>query len=355
VERDGRRTVVVAGDVAGPDAALVARAAAWPLLAEPSSGAAGPGAVAAYRLLLELPELGGNVERVVAFGRPTLSRPVARLLSRPDVELVLVSGDDAWPDPGRPVRRVPRVDPASVAATGDTPDDGWARRWERASSAARAALDEALDAEQGFSGLVVARALASAARSGETLVAAASNPIRDLDLVGHALPAGLRVLANRGLAGIDGTLSTASGVALDGGLVRALVGDLAFLHDVGALLVPPGEVRPHLQVVVLNDDGGGIFSLLEQGELATQGPAEAAVFERLFGTPHGADLGALCRGYGVPHARAETAEALRSALAVPPPGISVVEVRADRGALRELHERIRSRVHSAARAALRLT
>jgi 2-succinyl-5-enolpyruvyl-6-hydroxy-3-cyclohexene-1-carboxylate synthase len=228
----------------------------------------------------------------------------------------------------------------------------------RASAAARAALDDALDepaTARGLGGLVVARAVASAARPGETLVAAASNPVRDLDLVGHALPAGVRVLSNRGLAGIDGTVSTASGVALEGGTVRALVGDLGFLHDLNALLVPPGEVRPQLQIVVLNDGGGGIFSLLEQGELATRGQVEAVVFERLFGTPHGADLAALCRGYGVPHASAETLEALRAALAEPLPGTSVLEVRADRGGLRELHARIRSRVQVAARAAVRLS
>jgi 2-succinyl-5-enolpyruvyl-6-hydroxy-3-cyclohexene-1-carboxylate synthase len=356
LEQDGRRTIVVAGDGAGPEAEAVARAGGWPLLAEPSSGVAGAGAVAAYRLLLELPELGGQVERVVAYGRPTLSRPVTRLLSRPDVDLVVVSRDPAWPDPGRPARRVFGVDPASLAPAAD---DGWARRWGLASSAARSALDDALreavgDEPQALPGPVVARAVAAAARPGEALVVAASNPIRDLDLVGHLLPDGVRVLANRGLSGIDGTVSTASGVALDGGFVRVLVGDVAFLHDVNALLVPPGEARPHLQVVVVNDDGGGIFSLLEQGERAMHGPADAAAFERLFGTPHGADLGALCRGYGVPHRLVETEDALHEVLTDPPAGTSVVEVRADRRRLRDLHDRLRSVVHGAARGALGL-
>jgi 2-succinyl-5-enolpyruvyl-6-hydroxy-3-cyclohexene-1-carboxylate synthase len=162
------------------------------------------------------------------------------------------------------------------------------------------------------------------------------------------------VLANRGLSGIDGTVSTASGVALRGGFVRAFVGDLAFLHDLNALLVPLGEERPHLQVVVLNDDGGGIFGLLEHGERAARGPAEAATFERLFGTPHHADLAALCAGYGVPHLRVESLGTLRAALAEPPPGTSVVEVPADRRALRELHARLRCAVRAATRAALRL-
>src|SRR4051812_40377682 len=101
----GPRTVLVAGDGAQPGVAELAAAAGWPLLAEPSSGVAGQRSVAAYRLLLELPELGGEVERVVAAGRPTLSRPVTRLLARPEVDVVLLSPYDAWPEPGRPVRR----------------------------------------------------------------------------------------------------------------------------------------------------------------------------------------------------------------------------------------------------------
>jgi len=355
----GPRTIVVAGDVtdrgAPGQAREVALAAGWPLLAEPSSGVAGQAAVAAHRLLLELPELGGSVERVVAYGRPTLSRPVTRLLSRPDVDLVLVTPDEHWPEPGRPATRVSRLDPASLPpASGDRE---WARRWALASWAARGALDAALDAWAAehpgeLCGLLVARAAALAARPGETLVAAASNPIRDLDLVGHRIPAGVRVLSNRGLAGLDGTLATASGAAFGGSFVRALVGDLAFLHDAGALLVPPGERRPDLQVVVLNDDGGGIFSLLEPGELAARGPAEAAVFERLFGTPHGTDLAALCAGYGVQHRSAHGPQELAAALSTPGPGTGVVEVRADRTHLRALHAQVRARVHDAVRATL---
>jgi 2-succinyl-5-enolpyruvyl-6-hydroxy-3-cyclohexene-1-carboxylate synthase len=129
--------------------------------------------------------------------------------------------------------------------------------------------------------------------------------------------------------------------------IRALVGDVTFLHDVGALLAGPADVRPDLQVVVLNDDGGGIFTLLEYGAIAGSAPEAGAEFDRLFGTPHGADLGALCRGYGVGHEVAKDLAGLRTALADPPPGVSVVEVRADRGALRDLHARLRSAVRAA--------
>jgi 2-succinyl-5-enolpyruvyl-6-hydroxy-3-cyclohexene-1-carboxylate synthase len=184
---------------------------------------------------------------------------------------------------------------------------------------------------------------------------AASNAVRDLDLAARPWSAGdpPAVLANRGLSGIDGTLSTATGVALaTGALVRVLVGDLAFLHDLNALLPGPGEARAHLQVVVLNDDGGGIFSLLEHGERAGRGAEPARAFEHLFGTPHGADLAALCRGYAVPHRTVEDVGSLRRALAGPPPGTSVLEVRVARAGLRDLHARIRAAVHEAARAAL---
>ena len=144
--------------------------------------------------------------------------------------------------------------------------------------------------------------------------------MRDLDLVGAWDGTPPVVLANRGLAGIDGTVSTAIGVALAArgagrGVVRALLGDLTFLHDVGGLLRGPLEPEPDLQLVVANDDGGSIFATLEHGA-----PEHAAVFERVFGTPHGADLAALCAGYGVRHVLVRDAEELAVALATPGPG-----------------------------------
>ncbi|MBL8932547.1 MAG: 2-succinyl-5-enolpyruvyl-6-hydroxy-3-cyclohexene-1-carboxylic-acid synthase [Kineosporiaceae bacterium] len=348
----GPRTVVVAGDGAGRQARDLAEAAGWPLLAEPSSGArGGPRVIGPYRLLLELPELGEAIERVVVLGRPTLSRPVTRVLARPDVEVVLASPHPHWPVPPRAVHRVDLVEPAP-GGPGDR-DRDWSDRWTTADVAARAALDGLLDAETRPTGLTLARALARALQPGESLIAASSNPIRDLDLAGGALPEGVRVLANRGLAGIDGTVSTAIGHVLASGRpTRALVGDLAFLHDAGALLAPLGERRPQLQVVVLNDAGGGIFSLLEYGELAERDPTERERFDLLFGTPHAADLAALCRGYGVPHRRIDTLAELDAALARPHSGISVVEVPANRDTLRARHEAIRAAVGAAVRAAV---
>jgi 2-succinyl-5-enolpyruvyl-6-hydroxy-3-cyclohexene-1-carboxylate synthase len=369
----GPRTVVVAGDGATAAAQVLAEQAGWPLLAEPSSGARrGPNAIGPYRLLLELPQFGGSIERAVVYGRPTLSRQVSRLLSRVGVEVVLVSPFRDWPDPGRPVTRAVAATGAGTGAAapiGDAPigaapigeappalDGGWLRAWRAAAAAAIEALDAVLDGHASgglISGPLLARELAASLRAGEVLLAAASNAIRDLDLAARPFANGPRtVLANRGLSGIDGTVSTATGIALAAGAggphTRVLVGDVAFLHDAGALLDDPGSGRPNLQIVVLNDDGGGIFSLLEYGERAAAGDGEAIEFERVFGTPHGADLGALCRGFGVPHRRVTTAGELQAALAAPPDGTSVLEVRASRGGLRDLHATIRDAVHGSA-------
>jgi len=347
----GEGTVVVAGDGATAAARWFAEVAGLPLLAEPSSGArGGPNAIGPYRLLLELAAFGGAVRRAVVFGRPTLSRPVTRLLERSDVEVSLVSRHRDHPDPGRAVRRFDDV------AFGDRPaapppTSPWLDRWRRAGAAAAVAIDVVLDAEAArgrITGPLLARELWTALRPADLLLTAASNPVRDLDLAGHPAERTPRVLANRGLAGIDGTVSTATGIALgSGGPTRVLVGDVAFLHDVGALLAAPDEARPDLQVLVLDDDGGGIFSLLEHGARAEQGPVAAAAFDRLFGTPHGADLAALCRGFGVRHERVDDVDRLRAVLARPEPGTGVVQVPADRSGLRALHARLREAVHAA--------
>jgi 2-succinyl-5-enolpyruvyl-6-hydroxy-3-cyclohexene-1-carboxylate synthase len=156
------------------------------------------------------------------------------------------------------------------------------------------------------------------------------------------------VLANRGVAGIDGTIATATGAALaHDGPSYALVGDLTFLHDANGLLAGPDEARPDLTVVVANDDGGGIFGLLEQGA-----PEHADAFERVFGTPHGTDLAALCAAHHVPHVLVpnlalDMAPNLAPNLALdlaPVGGLRVVEVRTERTGLRALHDRIRTAV-----------
>ena len=163
--------------------------------------------------------------------------------------------------------------------------------------------------------------------------------MRDLFLAGPR--EGVRVLANRGAAGIDGTVSTALGAALadqaaGGGQAYALLGDLTFLHDSNGLVSGPQEPRPDLTIVVANNDGGAIFGTLEQGA-----PGFEGAFERVFGTPHGVDLAALCAATGTPYTLAVTTAELRDALG-PRSGVRVVEVRSDRKAAVALDQALRA-------------
>ncbi|WP_418277947.1 2-succinyl-5-enolpyruvyl-6-hydroxy-3-cyclohexene-1-carboxylic-acid synthase [Isoptericola jiangsuensis] len=359
---DPGSTLVVAGDGAGPQARRLAEARGWPLLAEPSSGSTGgTHAIAGYRLLLDVPDLVDDVQHVVVLGHPTLSRPVERLLGRTDVVVTVVApGGGPWPDAARNAARVvdALADPWFETATHGEGDGELLRRWRAAGAAASSVLrqvcgnDGAALADAPHAALAVARTVLAATGPDDVLVVGASNPLRDVDLVLGLDGAPGTVLSNRGLAGIDGTLSTASGVALAAGRrTRALVGDLTFLHDVGGLLRGPQEPGYDLDVVVVDDDGGSIFATLEHGALAAAGESGTATFERVFATPHGADLGALCAGYGVAHRLVADVATLRAALAEPAAGVRVLQVRvprADRLAeSRDLARRVADAVTSA--------
>ena len=176
------------------------------------------------------------------------------------------------------------------------------------------------------------------------LVAGSSSAVRDLDLA-DPWEDPPHVLANRGAAGIDGTVSTAIGAALARrGPAFALMGDLTFLHDSTGLVIGPDEPRPALTIVVVNDDGGGLFTQLEQGA-----PEHAASFDRLFATPHGVNLAALCAATGTAHIRVDSLDALRAELRRSPSGIRVVEVPVDRTRTRALHARLAAAVDAALR------
>ncbi len=184
------------------------------------------------------------------------------------------------------------------------PATGWAERWRAASAAAADVVAVATDGTR-TDGPSVARAVAAAGGPDDLLVVGSSSPVRDLGLVLGLDGPGPRVLANRGLAGIDGTVSTALGAALATGRghrrTRALLGDLTFLHDVGGLLRGPDEPHADLQLVVVNDDGGAIFAGLEPGALGESSAGARRTFERVFATPHGAHLAPLCAGFRVDH------------------------------------------------------
>ena len=219
---------------------------------------------------------------MVVFGHPTLSRPVGRLLARDDVELVVVTPYPDWVDPGRAatvvtvrraVRRARRRRTGSAGGSRPTPTSGPSSTgcWPGSATLSGPAL--------------AAGAVGRRWPRDDVLFVGSSSPVRDLDLAPvRADPP--PVYANRGLAGIDGNVSTAAGIALATERpTHALLGDLTALHDLTGLLRPAGEPRPDLRVVVANDGGGSIFATLEPGE-----PAHSAAYERLFGTPHARGL-----------------------------------------------------------------
>jgi 2-succinyl-5-enolpyruvyl-6-hydroxy-3-cyclohexene-1-carboxylate synthase len=335
----GPRTVVVAGDDSGPAARLLAEAGNWPLLAEPTSGSrVGRQAVRAYRPLLGT-GLRDDIERVVVVGHPTLSRPVTSLISDPTLEVIAVRGrDGVATDPGHVARRLDAV-PTVEAAD----DPAWVERWLEADARLCERIDGELlgRADQGLSPLLVASIVAQAVGPDTSLVVGSSNPVRDLDLMAAPWPPHEHrfVVGNRGLAGIDGMVSTAVGIALGrprASRTIAFMGDLTFLHDTNGLLIGPAEPRPSLTIVVLSDDGGAIFATLEQGDRRY-----AAAFERVFGTPHGTDLEALCGAHHTAYERVTDADRLRAALAEHPSGIRVIEVPVPRDQRRAEAARVR--------------
>jgi 2-succinyl-5-enolpyruvyl-6-hydroxy-3-cyclohexene-1-carboxylate synthase len=375
------RGVIVCGDGgydAGPLLDL-AETAGWPVLAEPSSGARrGPNALSAYQYLLGSPEFMAShrPDVIVSAGRPGLSRAQMAFLraaagispgdastgagaAPPARHVVIAQHADQWADPARSATDVvpavrltaPHGGHGGPAGNGSrrTVVTAWLESWQSADTAARRAADEILDADDTLSEPRLARDLAAALPDGALLWAASSLPVRDLD--SHMAPrGGLRVLASRGASGIDGTASAAIGAALahqaaGGGPSFALIGDLAFLHDAPGLILGPGEPRPDLCLVVVNNDGGGIFSMLEQAAFA--GPS--GPFERVFGTPHGADLRHLAAAARLPYTSLERPGDLAAVMSGP--GLRVAEVRTSRAAGAALRARLQEACGGAAAAA----
>ena len=332
------RTLVVAGDgppfwgrVAGEEAV----AHGLPVVAEPTSGAWSPTAVRGGVLLLGVPAWRDAQlpDRVLVVGRPTLSRPVSALLADPRVEVVTTTTGPRWPDTGRSAALVARGLPLGPPEGGAV-EQGWARVWQEAAERVGGAVDAVLDARPELTAARLARDVVAALPSGALLVLGSSTPVRDVDR--FAVPrADLTVLANRGVAGIDGTVSTAVGAALAGrqGPAFALLGDLTFLHDLTGLLLGEGEQPPDLTVVVPDNDGGGIFAQLEPG-------ADRFVtdYGRVFGTPHGRDLVAVAESLGWAATRVSAAAELGEALALGGPRVVVVRTdqRAEAALVREL-------------------
>ncbi|MDT5203370.1 MAG: 2-succinyl-5-enolpyruvyl-6-hydroxy-3-cyclohexene-carboxylate synthase [Mycobacterium sp.] len=317
-------TVVIAGHGAGVRPEL----AALPTVAEPT---APPAANPLHPLALT--HL--RPQQVIMLGRPTRPRPVSALLADPSVPVYALTTGPRWPDVSGNSQAT-----GTRAVTTGTPNPDWLTRCAELNVHAVAAVREQLAAHPLTTGLHVAAAVTDALRPGDQLVLGASNPVRDVALVGLN-PQGITVRSNRGVAGIDGTVSTAIGAALahdpSGGRTVALIGDLTFVHDSSGLLIGPTEPVPaDLTIVVSNDNGGGIFELLEQGD-----PRFSDVSARVFGTPHDVDVGALCRAYHIDSRQIELND-LAGALDEPAGGMRVLEVKADRSSLRQLHAAIRA-------------
>ncbi|WP_131105653.1 2-succinyl-5-enolpyruvyl-6-hydroxy-3-cyclohexene-1-carboxylic-acid synthase [Ornithinimicrobium sufpigmenti] len=377
---DRGRAVVLLGDLGRPhlhDLALAwAERHGYPVLAEPFGRLPHGSTVVPHGVLVAADVATVDAlapERIVVVGRLTLFRELGALLRRPDVVVEQVSAVPSWTDPSHVVQRVHST--LALHRPSTSAEEGWAQRWVEAgrSWAPRvrsvAGLGQADQAGQASTpdavstprtdgavpapptGVAVATTVAAGLSDEDVLVLGSSNAPRDLAVGLGAVPqTGAPVVhAGRGLAGIDGTVSTAVGIALAAPRQHrptrtvALMGDLTFLHDVGGLLLGPGEPRPDLTVVVVNDDGGGIFSTLEYGEPARSATAEtAAATERIFGTPHGTDLGALCAGYRVEHRLVPSVAELAGQLARPAEGIRVLEVRVDRSGHRALRDALRA-------------
>ncbi|WP_375385563.1 2-succinyl-5-enolpyruvyl-6-hydroxy-3-cyclohexene-1-carboxylic-acid synthase [uncultured Microbacterium sp.] len=340
----GPRTVVIAGADAGPDAESLAHAGGWPLIAEVVSGARyGRNLVHGYRALLREPQLGGRIERAIVLGHPTLSRETAALLSDPDVEVLAVRG------PGEPLNLNGVTVPLdTVAVAGGEVDREWLGEWQRASRAASVDLTPPAPDADALASAVPAERLGAVAAELEVLRApidranlvdavwratwphdrlvwGSSRLVRVADGVvgGKKVP----VHANRGLAGIDGTIATAIGVAVASqasaraGVTRVVLGDLALLHDVGALLLPPGEREPRIQVIVGNDGGGTIFDGLEVPAVASPD-----AMDRVLYTPQSVQIEQLAAAYGWEYHRVTTRSALDQALTAPVTARQIIEV-----------------------------
>ena len=331
------RGIVVAGDTAHPAVGSMARSLAehlnWPLLAEPTSQArSGPQALSRYAELLGTPvgrALAQQAEHLLVLGRPSLSRSITALLGREDLDITVLTECARWTDVSGRARRVVPMDGPDhqpddaalrsarlVASLGlESADAAWTDSWRRA-------VADLPEPDRSSSGDALARAVweASQAPGAPTLLLGSSMTVRRLDRLAQPGAAAPKAVANRGLAGIDGTIATGIGLWMASGEpVRAVMGDLAFLHDAMSLNRGVREEEADLQVIVVDDGGGAIFSHLEYARTTPAGR-----FERLFTAPQRADIAALAAALGarvqVPH----DVEALRGLLDEPVDGVSVV-------------------------------
>jgi len=358
VARDARRPLVVAGRA---EPALEAVAAAcqklgWPLLADPLSGARrGGAAIAHYDDLLRLraAEVAQRPGATVDVRRPDLvvrcgDLPTCKVLREwlaglgDDVFQIAFDPQAAWQDPAGAVGLVLATDAAATldgvsALLAGSLDDGWLRDWKHDDQRTGAAIDDVLGDE--LSEPAVARELGRRLPADATLFVASSMPVRDVERFTPVRADPPRVLCNRGANGIDGTVSSAFGAAaVSEGPVVLLIGDVALAHDVGGLLAHT-RLGLSLTIVLLHNDGGGIFEFL---------PIAAArdVFEEHVATPHGLDFAHAAALYGCAFTDVADLAGLRAALerALAGDATTIVRVRSDRAANLALHRELSAAV-----------
>ena len=355
----GRRGVIVAGDP-GCGYAITAYAGAatvlasvlnWPLLACPRSATRTEGGniVSHFDGIVRSPVAAKVLapEVVLRLGAPPASKVLGQWLRAVGSEQIVVHSPGTFHDPDHTVEvhieadvanTVDRLTTAVSRLVADT--DGqhnptsWSAKWREAEVAAEEAIVETL-ADGALLDPHVAREVAASAR---IVFASSSMPIRDIEWYAPTGD-GLLVYANRGANGIDGVIATAIGVATELGAVTVYLGDVAFLHDVSSLAMLATRGLD-LRVVVTNNDGGAIFSYLPQATSVS-----ADTFEKLFGTPHGIDIGAVARGFGLRVESPSSIGELRKALAVPGPSVTLVNT--DRTEDHAVHGRLNAAISAA--------
>jgi 2-succinyl-5-enolpyruvyl-6-hydroxy-3-cyclohexene-1-carboxylate synthase len=347
------RGVIVAGRIENDPklsatAAEFAERVGYPLLADPLSGARhGPAAIAHYDVLLRDQRFTGESppQLVIRIGDLPTSKPLRAWLATlaDTAEQVALDPLATWQDPAAALSALDRSGPARVLETWgpETPaDPDWLAQWRAADDAAARAIAETLG--DTLSEPLVARSLTGWLPAEATLFVASSMPIRDVELFGCARELAPRVLANRGANGIDGTVSAAFGAAaVSDGPVVLLIGDVALAHDIGGLLAAR-RLELALTIILLNNDGGGIFHFLP---VAREGEA----FDEHVATPHGLDFAQAAALYRCEYNRPDNVDKLRLSVerALATPATTIIEVRTDREENLALHRRVAETVAAA--------
>ncbi len=345
--------VIVAGRQLDPGLreplAELARVAGFPILAEPTSQIrCGPHdrsqVVTAYDLLLRDERFSTRVipDLVLRFGEMPTSKPLREWLTRSGADQIAVDPLGGWNEPTRRAAALLRADPTDLAA-------GWAARlgeqrdppsaWIEAEAAARRAIEGELDQIETTTEPGLHAAFGEAHRDGDLVYTASSMPIRDQEAFLGAVDADALFLCNRGANGLDGLISSGIGAADATGRPTTIVtGDLGLLHDLGGLAALR-EVTTPVRIVVIDNDGGGIFHFLPQ-----ETALDMAEFEALLGTPRGVSVSRAADLFELPHQSLGSIAELPEALAA---GTGLIEVRADRHTNVELHRRLADRVGDA--------